>query len=684
MNAVEIRNFAPDRETPREPDALSWTEANQTCLVMEFARLQARLENPSNPGEDDREIEETLQRIRESLDQPAAIDQLAASFDLSGFERQILLLAAGIEMDSKLAALCFDAVGGRGFITFSLVLSALEAPHWSALAPRSPLRRFHLIELDPGAGLTNAPLRIDERILHYLAGINRMDARLAPLLRYHEDPLWLADEHAAVVPGLLPSLQKDLSLDPVLHLYGDDRNGQQDVAARLARHMGRHLFVLSAENLASAALGATAGARTANPSESIPAFLDLWAREATLLPAMLLVACGSEPIAAPIRQAIELLPAPLVVASRDPFRIERRTVRQAINKPIPASQKRLWSSALDQAGAAVDGKIDDLADHLAGHFRFSTETIASIGTLAGASTSNRNGETGNGNASLRDQLWMQCRALARPRLENLAQHIEPKATWDDLVLPEPQKELLLRLSAQARHRLTVYEDWGFGDRGRRGLGITALFAGPSGTGKTLAAEVLAGVLGLDLFRIDLSAIVSKYIGESEKNLKQVFDAAEEGGVVLLFDEADALFGKRSEVRDSHDRYANIEVSYLLQRMETFEGLAVLTTNLKSSLDKAFQRRLRFTVDFPFPGPQEREQIWRRMFPSQAPTRNLNLEQLAQLNMTGGNIRNIALNAAFLAAESDSPIGMQHILHATRQEAIKIERPLAESETRGWA
>ena len=253
-----------------------------------------------------------------------------------------------------------------------------------------------------------------------------------------------------------------------------------------------------------------------------------------------------------------------------------------------------------------------------------------------------------------------------------------------MILPAMQKDTLRQLADQARLRMTVYETWGFAARGRRGLGISALFAGVSGTGKTLAAEVLARNLRLDLYRIDLSAVVSKYIGETEKNLKQVFDAAEEGGVLLLFDEADALFGKRAEVKDSHDRYANIEVSYLLQRMENFQGLAVLTTNLKSSLDKAFQRRLRFTVDFPFPGPQEREAIWRRVFPAHAPTSGLDFSRLAQLNMTGGSIRNIALNAAFLAAGASSPIVMEHVLRAARQEAIKAERPLAEAEIRGWA
>src|SRR5262249_12479790 len=215
-------------------------------------------------------------------------------------------------------------------------------------------------------------------------------------------------------------------------------------------------------------------------------------------------------------------------------------------------------------------------------------------------------------------VWDACRSLARPRLEDLAQRIAPCATWNDLVLPDAQTKTLRQLTRQVRHRMKVYEAWGFAARGRRGLGMSALFTGASGTGKTMAAEVLARDLRLDLYRIDLSAVVSKYIGETEKNLKQVFDAAEEGGVILLFDEADALVGKRSNVKDSHDRYANIEVGYLLQKMEAYQGLAILTTNLKSAMDTSFQRRLRFTVNFPFPDANQREAIWRRVFPEAPP------------------------------------------------------------------
>jgi SpoVK/Ycf46/Vps4 family AAA+-type ATPase len=218
---------------------------------------------------------------------------------------------------------------------------------------------------------------------------------------------------------------------------------------------------------------------------------------------------------------------------------------------------------------------------------------------------------------------------------------------------------------------------------KSGRGVAILFSGPKGTGKTLAAEAIARELGVNLMRIDLRRVVSKYVGETEKNLERVFREAEASGAALLFDEADALFGKRSEVKDSHDRYANIEVSYLLQRMEAYRGLAILTTNLKSALDPAFQRRLRFVVQFPFPDAQQRGEIWRRVFPPQTPTRELDYARLARLHVAGGAIRNIALGAAFLAADQDAPVEMRHLLHAAQAECGKLDRPLNDAETRDW-
>jgi SpoVK/Ycf46/Vps4 family AAA+-type ATPase len=310
-------------------------------------------------------------------------------------------------------------------------------------------------------------------------------------------------------------------------------------------------------------------------------------------------------------------------------------------------------------------------------FHLDTVSIQAAGTEMSGPSSPTEVESGT-------ELWEICRTQSRRTLPGLAQRIEASAAWDDLVLPEPQRQILREIALHVRHRFTVHEQWGFSQRSTRGLGISTLFSGPSGTGKTMAAEVLANELRLDLYRIDLSQVVSKYIGETEKNLAKVFEAAEGGGAILLFDEADALFGKRSEVKDSHDRYANIEVSYLLQRMESYRGLAILTTNMKSALDPAFLRRIRFIIQFPFPNTAQRAEIWRRIFPGQTPTDSLDIGKLAQLNIAGGSIQNVALRAAFLAADSGEPVRMNHLLAAARSEYSKIEKPLTEMEIGGWS
>jgi hypothetical protein len=281
-------------------------------------------------------------------------------------------------------------------------------------------------------------------------------------------------------------------------------------------------------------------------------------------------------------------------------------------------------------------------------------------------------------------LWTAARHQTRAGLEGLAQRVVSPATWDDLVLPDDCATTLRDIAAQLRHRHTVHGEWGVvAPDGLRGGGVSAMFAGVSGTGKTMASEVLASDLDLDLFKVDLSRVVSKYIGETEKNLSQVFDAADHGGCVLLLDEADALFGKRSETKDAHDRYANIEVAHLLQRMEAFRGLAILTTNLRDNIDPAFLRRLQFVVAFPFPDAPERERIWARMFPERVPTEGLHPALLARLVVSGGVIRNIAMAATYLAAAESGPVTMERLLRAARRECTKLERPLAESEVGDW-
>jgi hypothetical protein len=632
---------------------IGWTEANQNYLVAELARLKQRLRSKQEG-----DTEDAIQLARIGLDSPPAIDWLSELFGLSPFERELLLLCAGVEMDSELASLCGEARGNpqRPHATFGLALAALREPHWSALTPSRPLRHFRLLEVEAGQGLTSAPLRIDERILHYLAGVNLPDSRLQSIIKASPFPEWIAPDHEAIATQAIRVFEAHPHDPPILHLCGDDPQGHEDVAALAANGTGRKLFTTRVEDLSTSGL-------------DLDQIHLLWQREALLLPAVLLIQCAPGGITLAARRFAEKVPGLMMLASREPVHLNRAFLRLDVDKPKPVEQKRLWELALGPAAAHCNGTLDALSDQ----FRLSAKTIFETGALAVQD----NGPIGPGG------LWNVCRSFSRPRLEDLAQRLVASASWEDLVLPELQMQTLRQLASQVRHRMTVYETWGFSAKGRRGLGVSALFAGDSGVGKTLAAEVLAHDLQLDLYRVDLAAVVSKYIGETSKNMKQVFDAAEEGGVLLLFDEADALFGKRGEVKDSHDRYANIDVSYLLQRMEAYQGLAILTTNMKTSVDRAFQRRLRFTVNFPFPDAAQREAIWSRIFPPQTPTHGLEPRKLAQLNVAGGNIRNIALNAAFLAAESTQSVGMEHLLQAARLEAQKIERALSEAETRGW-
>jgi len=646
-----------------------WQEFNQRSLVREFAALRCRMEG--KPPETDEWMPGSMED-QEETHQEAAIDRLSAIFELSAFERDLLLLAAGVEMDSDLADRCAELTGRagvsaqRGVITFSLAISILSDPYWSALSASAPLRRNRLLTLEQDRGLTSAGLRIDERVLHYLAGINQMDPRLEGMLFPKAPPEWMDADHFRLAAESLSAFDRRGDQAPVFHLCGDDPLGQESVASMLAHRNGRGLWILRHEDTPAA-------------GAEMEQFLQLWMRERMLLPAYLLLQWDSEQPSTQARQLAERAPGALIVASRQPIRLHRAVQSHTVNKPSPAAQQRLWMNALSADQGADSSPVPSgFLGEVAEQFRLSAETIVSIA----ASAMPVEGESGD-STKLADRIWTACRQFTQPRLEGLAEQIVPSAQWDDLILPDTQMQVLRQIAAQTRNRMTVYESWGFSARGRRGLGISALFAGPSGTGKTLAAEVLATDLRLDLFRIDLSAVVSKYIGETEKNLKQVFDAAESGGCLLLFDEADALFGKRADVKDSHDRYANIEVGYLLQRMENFQGLAVLTTNLKSSMDKSFQRRLRFTIDFPFPDTAERKQIWERVFPPQTPTQDLDPARLAALNMTGGNIRNIALNAAFLAAGAGQPVSMGHILQAAQLEAVKTEQTISDIEVRRW-
>ncbi|MCK6500448.1 MAG: ATP-binding protein, partial [Nitrospira sp.] len=593
-----------------------------------------------------------------------AIEVIALRFGLSDFERDLLLLCAGVELDSTCAAACARLHGDprRAQPSFGLALSVLQGAHWSALTPAAPLRRWRLLEVTPGPLLTTSALRIDERVLHAVAGIQYLDERLRGVVQPVPPPSLLSPSHQTAAEAAAHSwIQQPAAL---VLLGGPDASAKAIVAAAAAARAGCTLYLVRSGDLPTAATDREVLAR-------------VWEREAALQNAALLLALEDGANAETLHAArafAESVHGRLAVSARESIEGWRRDVRRLeVDRPSMSEQRGLWEESLGRLRHVLNGGIERVASH----FSLSPATILAAGEELKLAA--QQGDA----ATLDAALWASCRRLARPRLDDLAERIESNATWDDLVLPPAQTATLRNVAAQVRHRFKVYEQWGFRGKIARGLGITALFAGVSGTGKTLAAEVLAGELGLDLYRIDLSSVVSKYIGETEKNLRRVFDAAEAGGAVLLFDEADALFGKRTEVKDSHDRYANIEVSYLLQRMEAYRGLAILTTNLKNVLDTAFLRRIRFVVQFPFPDQTQRAEIWRRVLPDKTPCGALNLSRLAQLSVAGGNIRNIALNAAFLAAEARQSVGMDHLLAATRSEYAKLEKPLTDAEIGGW-
>ena len=585
-----------------------------------------------------------------------AVDRLACVLGLSAFERGLLLLAAAVELDGSMAALVAELQGGEPRPTFGLALAALPGAHWDALAPHSPLRRWRVVEPLPGATLASRPLRLNERVLHQLTGINSPDEQLDGTMRVATGIPPLARSQLALAEDLA---RTSAAAGRVLvGLDGEDADARLGVARALAFALGRVALVIR-----GAALPAT--------EPDLSALTRLIDREALLLGGLPIVDAegAHESVLAAFLDELEAPVAALAgdTGARAP---SRATLHRSVSLPSPAEERELWAATL---GEPLADTLAEPIDELAQHFRLGAAAVEAVATelLVTARPTDDPAPT----------LRRLCRERSRVRLDGLAERIDPVATWDDLVLPAAHTRLLHELTRHVRHRAQVYERWGFVAPSTRGLGVTALFAGDSGTGKTLAAEVIARELGLDLYRIDLATTVSKYIGETEKNLRTLFTAGEASGAVLLFDEADALFGKRGEVKDAHDRYANLEVAYLLQRMESYRGLAILTTNLRSNVDRAFLRRLRFVVQFPFPDPDLRAQIWRRTFPPAAPLDGVDADALAKLAVSGGSIRAIALAAAFAAAEDGTAITPAHVLDAAQVEYAKAERALTDAETR---
>jgi hypothetical protein len=618
-------------------------------------------QSPTSPARQtvsDETIAKAAARVHdaEQITPRPALVEMALRLGLSRFERDVLLLCAALELDPSVAYLCARAHGNSQmrYPTFGLALEMLPDPAWDAVSPQGGLRYWKLVEITQrsGEGLISAAIRADERIVNYIKGLNYLDDRLTPLMTPLDSPG--AEELPRSQRAVAERVEREWSLPasgtPTVQLVGIDQAGKRLIATSAARHCGLLAYRLPADLL---------------PSQ--PTDLDnltrLWQRESALLPLALYI--DAEDIddehnlaRRAVGRFLARISGPTALAVRESWsEVGRQSVVVDVEAPTPTERANAWRSAL-----AVDTN-EATIDALSAQFALQVCDIREIAAMAIDSA----------------DAWRECRARTRPRLDALAQRLEPRVDWNDIVLPDAARTLLERVADQVSYRNIVYDEWGFGQRINRGLGVSVLFAGPSGTGKTMAAEVLAQRLQLDLYRIDLSAVVSKYIGETEKNLRKLFDAGESGGAILLFDEADSIFGKRSQVKDAHDRYANIEINYLLQRMEQYHGLAILATNMRTALDPAFLRRLRFVIEFSFPDVAERRLIWQKSFPANSPATTLDFDRLALLPASGGMIRNIALNAAFLAAAADANITMETVLTAARMEFEKLELPIRERE-----
>lgn len=616
---------------------------------------------------------------------PLRLPWLGATFRLSWFDLEALLIALAPEIDGRyerLYAYLHNDVTRRK-PTVGLILDMLcpsvdaKVQARASFSGRSRLLRHHLITISnephETASLLSRAVKLDDRIVEFLLGSDTPDSRLVSIAtrfpRMPEmDNLILPPETEQRLRALQARLSGNSDLlrtpsAPLCLVVGPDGSGRRTSAGALCAALGLELIVVASDRLLSAA---------PNPTDVMPLIF----REAKLIDAAVYLdrfesLLGEDHRVAQVRdslveslaefEGLEFVATEMLWEPAGPL-TDRRSIR--VEFPLPSYETRLeaWEHVL---GSGVD------LESVTSRFRFTPGRIYRVGEEAREEA----WLTGDHKPSL-DNVMKAARAQTTLRLGMAAQKIQPRRTWRDLVLPPDALAQLRELCAAVRHRERVFGIWGFERKLSTGKGLSALFAGPSGTGKTLAAEIIAGDLGLDLYRIDLSAVVSKYIGETEKNLSRIFAEAQKSSVVLFFDEADALFGKRSEVKDAHDRYANIEIAYLLQRMEEYDGIAILATNLRQNLDEGFSRRLYTTVEFPFPDDVYRERIWNSIFPSQLPlAEDVDFAFLARaFPFSGGNIKNVAVTAAFLGAE-EGEVRMAHLIRAARRELIKMGRPV---------
>jgi AAA+ superfamily predicted ATPase len=623
------------------------------------------------------------------------LDALAKRFGLDPFETDVLLLALAPELDARygrLFAYLHDDIT-RSRLSVELALALLIPTFEERLAarryfiPSAPLLRHGLIKLsaetpDRDTPLIRCPVKVDGRIVNYLVGIDAIEPPLSARARRVVPrallgTLLIQDSLRGLLSRLAEERDSNARARDVFYLRGAYGVGKQSTAEALAAALGFDLLVVDGQSLKSA------------PEDAIAEIARLAAREARLYGAALywdgydvLLASDKKSARAAVIAAVEEFPGYAFLSGEaawdpaDSFR-SRPFLRVDLGLPSYVDQTKLWATALADGlgGAEGNGPAIDVSA-LANRYRLSGGQIRDA--VATAKNLARLQDPERGEVTL-DHIATACRMCSSPNLTALAHRVSLRNTWDDLVLAKDRVARLREICNHARFRGTVLDTWGFEKKLSGGKGLSLLFAGPPGTGKTMAAGVMASELGLDLYSIDLSNVVNKYIGETEKQLAKIFDEAERSNAILFFDEADALFGKRTEVKDAHDRYANIETSYLLQRMETYEGVAILATNLSQNMDEAFVRRIHFIVDFTLPDERERLRIWERIWPALTPRDpSVDLAFMARrFDIAGGHIRNIALAASFLAAAEGSAVTQKHLIHATRREYQKMGRIIDE-------
>ncbi|WP_330241933.1 ATP-binding protein [Streptomyces sp. NBC_00525] len=596
---------------------------------------------------------------------PSRLTALATGFRLTPLDTEILLIALLPDLDDRFEAfygyLNDDVTRRRPSIGLALGLCGLPAVDAVArgrLAAGAPLRDGGLLLAeDLDRPFLSRALRVPDRVTAHLLGDDTTDPRLADVT---------APWHAVGGVGDPAPLARVLAEGVPLAYLSEDQGGAGTALAASALELaGRRVLGLDLARLAA----------DPAPADAVRALV----REARLTGAGLVCA----PLDAVSREHPHLLrlltstPVPTVIVGRVPWDASWSAVPPLLlhaPRVEPSARGALWSEAYRRtASAPVPAGIDP--DHLLAPFLLTPEQVTGAARSA-AQTARLDGGT-----LTADHVRRGARAQNAAGLDRLARRIEPAVTWDDLVLPPDAHAQLRELTARARHRDRVLGEWAMRPGGGRGRGVSALFAGDSGTGKTMSAEVIAADLGLDLYTVDLATVIDKYVGETEKNLERIFTEAAGVNGVLLFDEADAIFGKRSDVKDAHDRYANVESAYLLQRMESFDGLAILATNLRANLDDAFTRRLDLVIDFPVPDPEQRLTLWNRCLgPTLPRAADLDLPFCAEnFELAGGNIRSIAVTAAYLAADTGGAVTMATLIHAVQREYQKLGRLTLASE-----